>query len=144
MADKSNGRAGKEDGNAERHRIDHWLKLCCVYKQRAEATRACESGHVRLNGNRAKPSTALKESDVIEIKGGERERKLVVLDFPSGSISKELARTMYRDESPEPAPREGSEDWLASALSKAPRRDKGAGRPTKRDRRIGEKFRGDE
>ena len=131
------------ESNTERHRIDHWLKLCCVYKQRAEATRACESGHVRLNGQRAKPSSALKENDVIEIKGSERERKLVVLDFPSGSISKEVARTMYRDESPAPAPREGSDDWMRAALKAAPRRDKGAGRPTKRDRRVGEKFRGD-
>ncbi len=139
MADKPNS----NQGNAERHRIDHWLKLCCVYKQRAEATRACESGHVRLNGTRAKPSSALKESDVIEIKGSERERKLVVLDFPAGSISKELARTMYRDESPEPAPRNSEEDWMRAALKAAPRRDKGAGRPTKRDRREGEKFRGD-
>ena len=126
----------------QRHRIDHWLKLCCVYKQRGEATRACESGHIKLNGKRAKPSAALKENDVIEITGRENEKKLVVLDFPSGSVSKEVARTMYRDESPVPAPREGSEDWLAAALAKAPRRDRGAGRPTKRDRREGEKFRG--
>jgi ribosome-associated heat shock protein Hsp15 len=121
-------------------RIDHWLKLCCVYKQRGEATRACESGHVKLNGKRAKPSATLKENDVIEITGREHEKKLVVLDFPAGSISKELARTMYRDESPSPAPREGSEDWLAAALAKAPRRDRGAGRPTKRDRREIDRF----
>jgi ribosome-associated heat shock protein Hsp15 len=142
MAQKSNAK-GEGDNNAERHRIDHWLKLCCVYKQRAEATKACESGHVRLNGSRAKPSAALRENDVIEIKGSERERKLVVLEFPSGSISKEQACTMYRDESPEPAPRNSEESWMQAALRAAPKRDRGTGRPTKRDRRVSEKFRGD-
>ena len=42
----------KENTQNERHRIDHWLKLCCVYKQRNEATKACDSGHVKINGTR--------------------------------------------------------------------------------------------
>jgi len=111
---------------AARHRLDVWLKLVCVFKQRSDAAEACRSGHVRLNGNRAKPSSEPKENDVVEITG-ERYRKLVVIGLPEHSISKEVARSMYRDESPPPPPR----DPFAPTLE----RERGAGRPTKKDRR---------
>jgi len=116
----------------EKHRIDHWLKLCCVYKHRAEATDACTGGHVKLNGKRVKPSAPVRENDVVEI-SGEHARKLVVIGLPAGSISKEIARTMYRDETPPPPPK----DWVDTI---AARRDRGAGRPTKRDRRDIDKW----
>ena len=119
------------------HRLDHWLKLCCLYKHRSEATRACSSGHVKLNGQRAKPASAIEINDVVEITGA-RDRKLVVLGLPSGSISKETARTMYRDETP-PPPRDET-PWSAAARSQAPQREHGAGRPTKRERRTLEKW----
>jgi ribosome-associated heat shock protein Hsp15 len=114
---------------SDRHRLDLWLKLVCVYKHRAEATEACASGHVKLNGVRAKASSAVKEGDLIEITDT-RIRKLVVLGLPEHSISKEIARTMYRDESPPPPPPE-------------PRvfdRDRGMGRPTKKERRDIDKY----
>ena len=117
----------------ERHRIDHWLKLVCLYKHRAEATDACNGGHVKLNGNRAKASSLVRENDVVEI-GGEHPKKVVVLGLPTGSIAKEIARTMYRDETPPPPPKE---DWIDKI---AARRDRGAGRPTKKDRRQIEKW----
>ena len=119
----------------KRHRLDHWLKLCCIYKQRSDATDACSGGRVKVNGQRAKPSVEVKENDVIEI-GGTHPRKLVVLGLPTSSIAKEVARTMYRDETPPPETKAKPEDdWFAAAMSKAPQRERGAGRPTKRDRR---------
>ncbi len=128
----------KPNETEKRHRIDHWLKLCCVYKQRSDATDACDSGHVKINGQRAKPSREVKLDDVIEITGT-HGRKLVVQGLPVGSIDKETARLMYRDETPPPPPRDG-DDWLKAALSKAPQRERGAGRPTKRDRRQTDKW----
>ena len=119
------------DEKNDRHRIDMWLKLVCIYKHRSEATDACNGGHIKLNGRSVKASAALKENDVVQIVRGERERKFVVLAFPSGSVSKEQARTYYRDESPAPP---AKDDWMAR-MPAAPQRDKGAGRPTKRDRR---------
>jgi ribosome-associated heat shock protein Hsp15 len=115
---------------SERHRIDHWLKLVCLFKHRGDATEACRGGHVKLNGSRVKPSAAVKEGDVIELVMGERYRKLVIAGLPETSISKETARTMYVDETPVVA--------LPPALSTP--RDRGTGRPTKRERREIEKF----
>lgn len=115
---------------SERHRLDIWLKQVCLYKQRNEATTDCNGGRVKINGNRAKAASPVRENDVIEIKRGERLRKYVVLEIPSGNVSKEQAREMYRDESPPPP----KDDVFGGSMS-APRREGGAGRPTKKDRR---------
>lgn len=116
----------------ERHRIDMWLKLVCLVKHRADATEACRGGHVKLNGERAKPSTSLKEGDVIEMYLGDRFRRIVVQALPEGNVSKELARTMYVDETPE-----------QPKVDVPVFRDRGAGRPTKRERREIDRLRRD-
>jgi ribosome-associated heat shock protein Hsp15 len=115
---------------SERHRIDYWLKLVCLFKHRGDATDACRGGHVKLNGSRVKPSSPVREGDIVELVMGERYRKLVVSGLPETSISKEVARTMYVDETPVVA--------LPPTLSMP--RDRGTGRPTKRERREIEKF----
>lgn len=115
---------------SERHRIDYWLKLVCLFKHRGDATDACRGGHVKLNGSRVKPSSPVREGDIVELVMGERYRKLVVSGLPETSISKEVARTMYVDETPVVA--------LPPGLSMP--RDRGAGRPTKRERRAIVKF----
>lgn len=114
----------------ERHRLDHWLKLVCVYRHRSDATEACKGGHVRLNGTRAKASSPVREGDMIEITT-DHVRLLVVVGLPEHTISKQVARTMYRDESP---PRPAEPPRMAT-------RERGAGRPTKRERREMEDWR---
>ena len=111
--------------DAQRHRLDLWLKLVCLYKHRTEATEACRGGHVKVNGTRAKASSAIKVGDLVEITE-DNYRKLVVLDLPERTVSKEIARTMYRDDSP-PQERRPMLDFG--------RRERGSGRPTGKDRR---------
>lgn len=108
----------------ERHRIDVWLKLSCIFKQRSLATEACDGGHVRLNGARAKPASPVKVGDTVEVVG-EHYRRLIVLGLPERTIPKAEARTMYDDVTPK----------VEIDKSLIPERDRGAGRPTKRDRR---------
>jgi ribosome-associated heat shock protein Hsp15 len=115
----------------ERHRIDVWLKLVCLFKHRGDATEACRGGHVKLNGQRVKPAAPVKEGDVVELYLGERFRKVIVAGLPMATISKETARTMYIDESPVPQKPEGMIET----------RDRGAGRPSKKERRDIEKWR---
>ncbi|HEX2940685.1 MAG TPA: S4 domain-containing protein [Rhodopila sp.] len=116
----------------ERHRIDHWLKLVCLFKHREEAAEACRGGHVKLNGQRVKPAAALKEGDVVEFLLNDRFRRVIVSGLPEKPVSKETARTMYVDESP-------AVEKQIVAVSGF--RDRGAGRPTKRDRREMENLR---
>src|SRR6266511_2476496 len=84
----------------ERHRIDHWLKLVCLFKHREEAAEACRGGHVKINGARVKPSAAVKEDDVIEFLLNDRFRRVIAVVLPDAQLSKEAARTAYIDESP--------------------------------------------
>jgi ribosome-associated heat shock protein Hsp15 len=117
----------------ERHRIDIWLKLVCLFKHRADATEACRGGKVKVNGARVKPAAAVKEGDVVEFyDGGDHYRRVVVTALPETNVSKDVARTMYADETPA---RE-----KAAILALAPRA-RGAGRPTKKDRRAIERVR---
>jgi ribosome-associated heat shock protein Hsp15 len=118
---------------SERHRIDHWLKLVCLFKQRGDATDACRGGHVKVNGQRVKPATPVKEGDVVEFYLGSTFRKVVVKGLPESNVSKEVARTMYVDETP----RQERVDVVTAIL-----RERGAGRPTKKERREIEKWRG--
>jgi ribosome-associated heat shock protein Hsp15 len=120
-----------ENESKERHRLDVWLKQVCLYKQRSESTEDCNGGKVRLNGNRARAASPVKENDVVEIRKAGRERKFVVLSVPGKQVPKDAAALCYRDESPPPPPRD---DLFAGARS-APRAIHGEGRPTKRDRR---------
>ena len=114
----------------ERHRIDLWLKHVCLFKHRSQATEGLRGGLVKVNGQRVKPAAIVHEGDVIEWFAGETLRRVVVQAVPPSQQSKEAARTMYLDQSPPPAPRETTVF-----------RDRGAGRPTKKERREMEKLR---
>ncbi|PYQ47781.1 MAG: RNA-binding protein [Acidobacteria bacterium] len=116
---------------SDRHRIDAWLKLACLFKHRSEAAAACRGGKVKIDGQRVKPAAAVKPGDVIEFMHGTHYRRVVVQDLPAGPVSKEVARTMYVDETPKQ-----DRDVLRIAM-----RERGSGRPTKRDRREVDKFR---
>ena len=118
-------------GTADRHRIDTWLKLVCLFKHRGDATEACKGGHVRLNGQRVKPAATVREGDVIELFAGLDYRKVIVKELPQANVSKEQARTMYVDETPV------REKVAMPAMS----RERGSGRPSKKDRREIEKIR---
>jgi len=115
--------------DSERHRIDTWLKHVCLVKHRTDATEACRGGHVKLNGQRVKPAAPVREGDVVELYAGERFRKFVVKGIPDRQQAKEIARTMYIDETP-----------VIEKVDDSVFRERGAGRPTKRERRDAEKF----
>ena len=115
---------------SERHRIDVWLKQVCLIKHRNQAAEACRGGKVKINGERVKPAAAVRPGDVIEFMQDTHYRRVVVETLPEGPVSKEVARTLYRDETPKQDP-----DILGVAM-----RERGAGRPTKRDRREVDKF----
>jgi len=114
----------------ERHRIDVWLKLVCLIKHRSEAAEACRGGHVKINGQRVKPATAVREGDVIEFLQGTRFRRVVVAGLPEKQVSKEAARTLYVDQTPQ----------QEIDVTRVAFRQRGSGRPTKRERRALDKF----
>jgi ribosome-associated heat shock protein Hsp15 len=117
---------------SDRHRIDTWLKLVCLFKHRSEASEACRGGHVKVNGQRVKPASTLREGDLVEFYLGNHYRKVIVQGLPETNVSKEVARTMYVDQTPA---RETPPVRIGVV------RERGAGRPTKKERRATDKLR---
>lgn len=107
---------------SESVRVDAWLWAVRVYKSRSLATAAVKAGHVQVDGVRAKPSTLLRPGVRVVVRGGERNRILVVQQLLSKRVSAPLAAAAMIDESPAPPPRE--ERAAPVALG-----DRGAGRP---------------
>ncbi|MEU9837772.1 RNA-binding S4 domain-containing protein [Actinomadura sp. NPDC048032] len=108
-------------------RVDLWIWSVRLLKTRSMASTACRAGHVRVNDERAKPSTSVKPGDVVRLRHDGRERVVVVQKTIRKRVSAPVAQECLIDRSPPPPPRE--------ALIPVGRRERGAGRPTKRDRR---------
>jgi len=122
-------------------RIDRWLHAVRVFRTRADAARACRGGAVEVDGRRAKPATPLQGGEMIEVVKGRRVYRLEVTRLPARRISAVLAARCYVDHSP-PRPERGNERELAARVQGL--RPRGAGRPTKKERRQIEKWlRGD-
>ena len=121
-------------------RLDKWLQVARVFKTRTQATRACSGGKVRVNEVVAKPHRSLAVGDRVEIDKGEWSRVLEVVELCDKPLPKAEASRVYLDHSPPPPVR----DPLAR-LQRRPGifRERGAGRPTKRDRRELERLRGE-
>jgi len=121
------------DGAVDETRVDKWLWAVRVFKTRALATAACKGGHVRVNGAPAKPATTVRVGDRVEARAHDHHRVLEVARVIDKRVGAPLAAECVVDHSPPPPAREQSPDVFA--------RDRGAGRPTKRDRRRLDRFR---
>src|SRR6185312_7828235 len=115
-------------------RIDAWLWSIRVYKTRSVATAACRAGHVKLNGVNAKAAHTVVPGDTIRVRESGWERILEVRQLINKRVGPEAASHCFTDHTP-PRP-------VLPALG-LPQRDRGTGRPTKKDRRDMEKLRGD-
>ncbi len=120
-------------------RLDKWLDVACIFKTRSQASRACALNRVRLNGQPAKPHRKLRLGDRLEIQLGDWTRILIVRELRDRSVPKAVARTLYEDHSPE-RPKMDLIDRLMR--QPAAQREKGSGRPTKRERRRIEDWEG--
>ncbi|MFD3913636.1 RNA-binding S4 domain-containing protein [Streptomyces sp. NPDC058603] len=116
-----------EASDAGTARVDSWIWSVRLTKTRSQAAAACRAGHVRVNGERVKPAYAIKPGDEIRLRHAARDRVVVVARVVKKRVGAPVAVECYVDNSPPPPPRELT---VPIAL-----RDRGAGRPTKRDRR---------
>lgn len=114
-------------------RVDVWLWSVRLLKTRSMATAACRAGHVRVNDDRAKPATTVRPGDEVRLRHDGRERIVIVQRIVRKRVGAAIAEECLIDKSPPPPPRE--------ALIQVGLRERGAGRPTKRDRRELERLR---
>ncbi|KJL45936.1 Heat shock protein 15 [Microbacterium hydrocarbonoxydans] len=112
-------------------RIDSWLWAVRAYKTRSAATTACRAGHIRLNGDKVKAAQHVRIGDEVRIRISGFDRILIVRQILVKRVGAPVAALAYEDRTPEREPQ--------AALGL---RDRGAGRPTKRERREIDRLRG--
>ena len=115
----------------EEVRIDKYLWSIRVYKTRSEATDACKGGKVRVNGADIKPSKAVKPGDVIVARKGAVAYTYKVLELIDKRQGAKLVPRYAENQTPE----EELAKLRAPVETFFLKRDRGAGRPTKKDRR---------
>ena len=115
-------------------RVDAWLWAVRLFATRSSAAEACRGGHVRVNGSHAKPAQSLRVGDTVRALTPGGERIVVVRGLIAKRVGAAVAVTQFEDRTPPAPPRE--ERGLAGF------RERGLGRPTKRDRRDIDRLRG--
>lgn len=113
-----------------------------MFKTRSQATRACTLSRVRVNGQTAKPHRRVQLEDRIEVEKGDWTRVLVVRELKDKPVPKAQASELYEDHSPPPPQRQSPEEMLMRR--KVVHRERGSGRPTKKQRRQIQRLRGDD
>lgn len=112
-------------------RVDKYLWCIRYCKTRSIATNACKKGHVKVNGHVVKPSRDVYATDKIEFRKDQINYQIIVNDLPESRVGAKLV-DIYRTDV---TPKEAFEAKELLKYSKDYYRKKGAGRPTKKDRR---------
>tara|TARA_B100000787_G_scaffold169824_1_gene162428 strand:+ start:32250 stop:32618 length:369 start_codon:yes stop_codon:yes gene_type:complete len=112
-------------------RIDKYLWCIRTFKTRSIATESCKKGQVKINDSNCKPSRDIFGGEVITVRKNQMNIKIQVLAIPESRIGAKLVNQFYKDITP----KEEIEKLDLLKYSKDYYRKKGAGRPTKKDRR---------
>lgn len=112
-------------------RLDKFLWAIRYFKTRNQATEACRKGHIKVNGIQSKPSKEVYIGEQLIVRKNQINYELEVLDLPPSRIGAKLV-DLYRKDT---TPKEAFEKTELLQYAKDYYRKKGAGRPTKKDRR---------
>lgn len=112
--------------------MDRWLWAVRLTKTRSDAAAACRGGHVRVNDRPAKPATSVVPGDEVRVRAGAATKVVEVVRVIQQRVGAKDAVSCFVDRTPKPPP---------DAPLPVARRERGAGRPTKRDRRVLDRFR---
>lgn len=119
-------------------RVDKWLWAVRIYKTRNQATEACKKGRILIREQPVKPSRVLRINDIIQVKKPPVVYSYKVTGLLAKRLSARLVKDYMEDITPEQELEKGKirETFFIS-------RDRGSGRPTKKERRIMDKLRGE-
>ena len=122
----------------EKTRIDKWLWSVRIFKSRSRATQACKSGKVKVNGGKCKPARSVIAGELVSVDKNGLKLQFKILDLLKTRVAYAIAKDCYEDLTPNEE-REKLRAFHHRRLS-GEDRDRGLGRPTKRDRRAIENF----
>lgn len=110
----------------EKLRLDKYLWAIRVFKTRSLATEACKAGRIKLNGTSVKPSQVVRVGDIYSVQKGAEKKIVQVTGLLEKRMDAKSVQGFYEDLTPAVDP---------SHLHPVLVRDRGTGRPTKKDRR---------
>ena len=119
-------------------RVDKWLWSVRIFKSRTIATDACKSNKVKINDKPVKASYMLSRGETLQVHKEGFNMVFKVVDLIEKRVSATLAEPCYENLTP-PEEMSKFKDWYVGKAS-AEKRERGAGRPTKRERRTIDKF----
>jgi ribosome-associated heat shock protein Hsp15 len=119
-------------------RVDKWLWSVRIFKSRTVATGACKAGKVKINNVTVKPSYQLQRDEVVQVRKNGFDFQFKVMDLLRKRVGAKLAVNYYEDLTP-PEELNKYKSWFVGKAA-AETRQKGAGRPTKKERRAIEQF----
>ncbi len=118
--------------------MDKWLWAVRIFKTRTLAAQACDGGKVKIAGENVKPARQLKVGEEVQFTKNHQKHLYRVEQLIDKRVAAPEAQLCYTDLTPA--------DWIVNrqpaAFLEIPKRDRGAGRPTKKDRRDIDKYRG--
>ena len=119
-------------------RVDKWLWAVRIFKTRSQATEACKKGRILILDQPVKPSRVLKVNDIIRVRKSPVTYSYRVTGLLAKRLSARLVKDFVEDITPEEelVKMQVRETFFIS-------RDKGSGRPTKKERRIIDKLKGE-
>lgn len=124
------------DKKEEKLRVDKYLWAIRMFKTRSLATQACKAGKVKLNGQSIKPSYLVDIGDVFTIQKGVEKKVIEVTALLARRGDYQTALAHYKDLTP----KEETYAYKSAFFAPVLKRERGAGRPTKRDRRLIDKL----
>jgi ribosome-associated heat shock protein Hsp15 len=115
----------------EKLRIDKYLWAIRVFKTRTLATEACKAGRIKLDGQNIKPSHEVRIGEVYQVSKGIERKVIKVTGLLENRMDAKSVVNFFDDETP----MEQTSQFKSLFHSPLLKRDRGTGRPTKRDRR---------
>lgn len=112
-------------------RLDKWLWAVRRFKVRADAAAACKAGRVFIRDVEVKPAREVRVGEIVVVREGGLRRQLEVIGLPVSRVGAKLVPHYYKDRTPA----EELEEARLAAVEQASSRERGGGRPTKRERR---------
>ncbi|MBL7803186.1 MAG: RNA-binding S4 domain-containing protein [Saprospiraceae bacterium] len=120
-------------------RIDKWLWSVRIYKSRTLATDACKAGKIKLGEIQAKPAQLVGPGDEVTVRKDGFNFQFRVVQAIEKRVGAPIAVTCYEDLTP-PEERNKYQVWFIQSNANTEKREKGAGRPTKKERREIDEF----
>ncbi len=114
-------------------RLDKWLWSVRIFKTRTIATNACKSGKVKIEGKPLKPSYLVTREEILEVRKEGFDLKFKVVELLEKRVSAALAEPCYENLTPQEEMNKYKSWYIGKGRPE--QRQRGAGRPTKRERR---------